>query len=177
MKLLYAATTFFILASEKPAGAIATHNGHPAQFCFTRCGSESVSSISTSTHTIKIPSYTISTYRPGDLITVTPPPPPPTVTTTTSLSVATSTQIGEATQTITSNVILTGTVIQTETLFETTEIGSTVTVAAAQSTLTVPAYSGFLPLANDPSVMANGGAGGATKKHREAKLHSEVSTW
>ncbi|TGO07665.1 hypothetical protein BTUL_0256g00110 [Botrytis tulipae] len=166
MKLLYAATTLFILASEKPAGAIATHNGHPAQFCFTRYGSESVSSISTSTHTIKIPSYTISTYRPGDLITVTPPP---TVTTTTSLSVATSTQIGKATQTITSNVISTGTVTQTTTLFETTEIGSTVTVTAAQSTLTVPASSGFLPLANDPSVIANGGAGGA-------KLHSEPTS-
>ncbi|TGO59921.1 hypothetical protein BOTNAR_0154g00010 [Botryotinia narcissicola] len=144
MRLLYAATTLFILASAKSAGAIATHNGHPAQFCFTRYGSESVSSISTSTHTIKIPSYTISTYRPGDLITVTPPP---TVTTATSLSTAT--------------------------LFETTGIGSTVTVIAAQSTLNVSASSGFLPLANDPSVIVNGGAGGITKKRREVRLHSE----
>lgn len=100
---------------------------------------------------------------------------PPTVTTATSLSIATSTQIGEATRTVTSNVISTGTVIQTTTLFETTETGSTVTITAPQSTLTIPASSGFLPLANDPYVIANGGAEGATKKRREAYIHPKVS--
>ncbi|KAF5873293.1 uncharacterized protein Bfra_008574 [Botrytis fragariae] len=170
MKLLYAVTALCLLASERLVEAIATHNDNTAQFCFTRYSSESVSSIPTTTHTFKIPSYTISTYYPRDLITVTPSP---TVTTTTSFFVATSTQIGGATQTVTSNIFSTGTVIQTTTLFETTEIGSAVTITAAQSTLTVPTSSGFLPLANDPYVIANGGAGGVKKKRRDISIHSK----
>ncbi|TGO23194.1 hypothetical protein BPAE_0141g00240 [Botrytis paeoniae] len=70
-----------------------------------------------------------------------------------------------------------GTAPRTTTLSETTEIGSTVTLTAAQSTLTVFASSRFLPLANNPYVIANGGAGGANKKRREINIHSEVSIW
>lgn len=127
MRLSYKAIALYLLAGEKLIGAIATNNAHTNQFCFTRYSSKSVFSISTTTHTITVPSYTISTYHPEELISVTLPP---TVTTTISLSVATSTQIGEATKTVTSNVISTGTVIQTTTLMETTEIGPTITVTA-----------------------------------------------
>ncbi|KAM0126099.1 hypothetical protein ACHAP3_009469 [Botrytis cinerea] len=172
MRLSYKATALYLLAGEKLIGAIATNNAHTTQFCFTRYSSESVFSISTTTHTITVPSYTISTYHPEELISVTLPP---TVTTTISLSVATSTQIGEATKTVTSNVISTGTVIQTTTLMETTEIGPTITVTAVQSTLTVPASSGFLPLANDPYVIANGGAEGPKKKRREVNIDSKIN--
>ncbi|KAF7913259.1 hypothetical protein BELL_0464g00030 [Botrytis elliptica] len=157
MKLLYAATALYLLAL----------------LLYTIQLRERIFYFDYNTHN-QDSIISISTYHPGELITVTPPP---TVTTTTSLSVVTSTQIGGATQTVTSNVISTGTVIQTTILFETTEVGPTVTITAAQPTLTVPASSGFLPLANDPYVIANGGAGGATKKRRDANIHSEVSIW
>ncbi|KAM0156476.1 hypothetical protein ACHAPG_005286 [Botrytis cinerea] len=154
MRLLYKATALYLLAGEKLIGAIATNSAHTTQFCFTS-------------------SIIYYFYIPPRRVDIS----------------YTSTDSNYHYFSFRSHFYANWRSHQNchkqcyfywhgypdNNPHETTEIGPTITVTAVQSTLTVPASSGFLPLANDPYVIANGGAEGPKKKRREVNIDSKIN--